>query len=1009
MNKNLQQAPTWIGEFRLDLAAQRLWRSGAPVDLLPQAWALLLCLVERAGQLVTKDEILKTAWPGVTVSDMALSQAVRRLRAAFGDDARRPRYVETVHRRGFRLIATLRPAESTPPVVASESALFVGRETERRRFAALLAASRGGARQVVFIEGEPGIGKTALVNAVLAEHADGGTMVVRAQCVQQEGGTEPYLAVLEALDHLARREPGVIEVLRRHAPTWLAQIPWLVGPEEARALEDSVGDATRARMLREMGRAIEVVAGERPVLVVLEDLHWADTATIDLLGWIAQRTAPARLMVLCTYQPARAIACSHPIIGVARRLGARGASTRLNLEPFGLADVQAFLARRLSRPDLAGSLAERLYVRSEGNPLFLATMVDHLIERGLVPVGAAAGGSGEDIADKDLSDIPPNLREMIELHLDSVGAAELEVLEAASAAALEFRTASVAAALGLSGPEGTETVERRCERLVGRWRLLREAGAETWPDGIRTSRYAFRHDLYRQVLYERLPGGRRRRFHQRIGERLERGFAGTPSRMATELAGHFDRSGDAARAATYFTQAARLARRRFADREAADDFRAALRHLGDLPEGGGRDLQELQARLGLVRARLMTQSERPQEEEHHLSRIEVLAARIAEGPDLFRLQLTLAHIHTLRSLPEQAALITERLVALAEHGTPAQQMEAYLARASAAIMRGHLVAAAEDNARALAIYGDGEPPAAAGFPGYARRWRESGTRIHANLGATLLFLGAPDRALIHLQRTIELCEGRLHPNDIAGRLLTVAGLLCMRGDIELARTASDRGLALAEEYQFASMTGIVAPQRLWLALKDGDRGDAAGRIGAAWEDYLGARDVSAAPVGPLFLLDACRLVGAADEGLAMVERVWNETRPTGLRWYDAELQRLKGELTLLQHKPDAQAAAAACFERALEIAREQNNRLYELRAATSLARLCRNGRDERRARATLERVYAAFTEGFDTNDLRAAALLLRGSATAYTGHERVDGLSESAKTTSSGGRPTSTP
>jgi len=663
--------------------------------------------------------------------------------------------------------------------------------------------------------------------------------------------------------------------------------------------------------------------------------------------------------------------------------------------------VRAFLERRLSSPNLAGSLAQRLYPRSEGNPLFLTTMVDHLIERGFVSVSAAGREPSEAIAERDLRVIPPNLREMIELYLDSVGAAELEVLEAASAAALEFRTATVAAALGMTGAEGIEAVERRCEYLAGHWRLLREAGTETWPDGVRTSRYAFRHELYRQVLYERLPGGRRRRFHQRIGECLERAFAGAHSRMASELAGHFDRSGDAARAATYFVQAARLARRRFADREAASNFRAALRHLDTLPAGGARDLQELQARLGLVRARLMTQCERPKEEEQHLSRIEALAGRITEGPDLFRLQLTLAHIHTLRSLPELAAPITDRLVALAEHGTPGQQMEAYLARASAAIMRGQFVAAAEDNARALAIYSDGDPPAAAGFPGYARRWRESGTRIHANLGATLLFVGAPDRALTHLKRTIELCEGRLHPNDIAGRLLTVAGLLCLRGDIELARTVSDRGLALAEEHQFASMTGIVAPQRLWLALKGGDRRDAAGRIAAAWEDYLSARDVSAAPAAPLFLLDACRITGAADQGLAMAERIWNDTRPTGVRWYDAELQRLKGELILLQGEPDAHPAAAACFERALEISREQGNRLYELRAATSLARLCRGRRDERHARATLERVYAAFTEGFDTNDLRAASLLLRGSPT-------VDANIESAKAVSSSGSPTST-
>ncbi len=953
MNVNVNQGLMRIGEHRVDRAACRLWRNGQPIDVVPQAWALLMCLIERPGEVVTKDEILAAAWPGVAVSDMALSQAVRRLRTALGDDARAPRYIETVHRRGFRFIASPYPADSTPLVAAEDAALFVGRDAERRQLNERLALAHGGARQIVFVEGDPGIGKTALVNAFLAEHAGDGSMVVRAQCVQQGGSVEPYLAVLEALDHLLRGEPAAIDALRRYAPTWLAQIPWLLSPEEARDLEDSAGDATHARMLREMARALEVVAGERPVVVVLEDLHWADTATIDLLGSVAQRTEPARLLVVCIYQPARAIACGHPIVDVARRLWARDACTRLSLEMFTPADVKAFLAQRLSSPDLAKSLAGRFHARSEGNPLFLASIVDHLLERGIVVAGASGTDLIDKVRDQDLCDIPPNLRGMIELQLDSVGMAELEVLEAASAAALEFRTASVATALGDSGPEGVEAVEYRCERLVERWHLLREAGAETWPDGSRTSRYAFRHELYRQVLYERLPEARRRRFHQRIGERLEQVYAGNSSRMAAELAAHFDRSGDSARAAAHFIQAARQARRRFAEHEAASHFGAALRHLEDLPPDAGRDLQELQARLGLVRARLMTEPQRPEEEQGNLSRIESLAACITQGPDFFRLQLTLAQIHVLRSLPALAEPITDRLVELAEHGDPAQQMEAYLARGSVAIMQGRFAAGAEDTTRAHQLYGDGDPPAAASFPGFQHRWREVGTRIHGNLGMALLLLGAPEQAMFHLRQTIDLCEGRLHPNYVAGRLLSVAGVLCLRGDLELAQAVSDRGLAIATEHQFASMIDIVAPQRLWLAFTRGDREDAGERIRNAWEDYLRARDSSAAPAAPLFLLDACCMASLPDEGLAMAERVWDDTRPTGLRWYDAELQRLKGELILLRGSRGARPQAAACFQQARQIARQQGARLYERRAASSLAQLDHGPREGARSGGAL--------------------------------------------------------
>ena len=250
-------------------------------------------------------------------------------------------------------------AQSAPPVPAAEPVPFVGREIERHRLTEMLAAARTGKRQIVFVEGEPGIGKTALVNAFVDEDVGDGLQVARAQCVQQGGTVEPYLPVLEALDQFARAEPGTIDVLRRHAPTWLAQIPWFLRPDDARCVEDSVSEATRARMLREMARALEVVAGERTLVVVLEDLHWADAATIDLLGSLARRTEPARLMLLCTYQPARAIAFGHPVVDLARRLSARGGAARLCLELFSLAEVEAYLTRRFSGARLPDSLADR--------------------------------------------------------------------------------------------------------------------------------------------------------------------------------------------------------------------------------------------------------------------------------------------------------------------------------------------------------------------------------------------------------------------------------------------------------------------------------------------------------------------------------------------------------------------------------------------------------------------------------------------------------------------------
>jgi DNA-binding winged helix-turn-helix (wHTH) protein len=276
-----------IGDLVLLPAEQKLLRAGVEVRLDPKSWRIFEVFVARAGQIVAKDDLLAEAWPDTVVSEAALTTALKRLRTALGDDARSPRYIETIHRRGFRFIAAVEPESS--PASGSSSHTIRGRDDELARLAAARLAADEGLCQVFLVTGEMGIGKSTLIDT-FADSLPPAWRILRCQCVEQYGSREPYMPLLEAVEELVASgtDPDVLSVLRRHAPTLLAQMPWVLDKEEAETLQALALAGTGQRMLREAASALEALA-DRGLLLVVEDLHWSDPATLDLLAAIARR------------------------------------------------------------------------------------------------------------------------------------------------------------------------------------------------------------------------------------------------------------------------------------------------------------------------------------------------------------------------------------------------------------------------------------------------------------------------------------------------------------------------------------------------------------------------------------------------------------------------------------------------------------------------------------------------------------------------------------------------
>src|SRR5262245_34943299 len=479
--------PAELPAIRIEVETEWAWCGERQLDLPPRVFALLRYLAEHPKRLITKNELFAALWGDTVVREAALTSCVRALRKALGDSSDAPRYIETVHGRGFRFIGpVVKPRSSpeerrpAPTTIPPPSAPFVGRDAELARLQALFATATRGQRRLVFVTGEPGIGKTALVEAFLAQLDDvEGLSIGRGQCVEQYGVGEAYLPVLEAIGRLGRETHGhaIVRVLKQYAPTWLAQLPALLTDEELEAVQRRAQGTSRDRMLRELVEAVDVLSRDAPLVLVLEDLHWSDSATVDLLGMLARRRELARLLVLATYRTADVAGSAHPLRFMKHELELHGHCEELPLQFLGFAAIGEYLARRFSQHRFPPDLATVLHRNTDGNPLFVVNTIDYLIvQRQMRELDGAWGLSGpvEEIG----PGIPETLAQMVQTHVERLTADEQALLAVASVAGVEF-SAAVAPAGGIA----TQEAERLSEGLALRRQFLRATGLVEWPDG----------------------------------------------------------------------------------------------------------------------------------------------------------------------------------------------------------------------------------------------------------------------------------------------------------------------------------------------------------------------------------------------------------------------------------------------------------------------------------------------------------------------------------------------
>ena len=566
-----------FGPFCFDRTAQCLRQGPREIRLRAKSLAVLQYLLEHPGRVISHQEFVQHVWVGTHVTRSVLRVCIWEIRQALGDAGATPEYIETVGQQGYRFCAQTRRAGATTHLEAP----FVGREAELAALRMALAEAQRGRPQFVFVTGDPGIGKTTLMHQFLSQvSATTPTWVGWGQCIEHFGVGEAYLPVLDALGRLGR-EPGgehLLDALRHTAPMWLVHLPLLVQPDEMDGLQRRVQGMGSERMLRQLAEALTVCTRERVVVLVLEDLQWSDPSTVEALASLARRAESLRLLVLGTYRPAEVIARGHPLRQTVQELVAHRLGQELRLELLTGAQVQAYVAQRLGASPATAELGAMLYQRTDGNALFVVQMLDHFLQQGLLVEADGQWRLRHDVA-AVAQEVPEGLRALLLKQFEGLGAAAQQVLEAASVGGLYFTAAAVAAML----QQPVEDVEAICDELTRQGAGIMAQDLLTWPDGTATVRYAFRHIMYRDVLYEQLGMAQRARWHRLMAERFEAGYGSRAREMAGELALHFEHGQDARRAAQYQQYAAEQALRRHAYTVASAHCRRGLDLLAALP------------------------------------------------------------------------------------------------------------------------------------------------------------------------------------------------------------------------------------------------------------------------------------------------------------------------------------------------------------------------------------------------------------------------------------------
>ena len=990
------QEQIFFDNFRLDIRNEILYRGEEIIPLRPKAYDLLRYLVQRPSQLIGKKEILDAIWPECHVGDCVLKQGVAEIRKILGDEAKKPRFIETAHRRGYRFIGEVKSPDLADsgqlanddknkiPARRLKDFQLVGRDSELAELNYLLEKALAGERQVVVVAGEQGIGKTALVNAFLDgdffHRAPGSNskvgkfqdqvLVARGQCIEIRGSGESYMPLFEALNWLARKgiRSQLVTVLSKYAPLWLLQMPSLVRAGKLEKLQRATFGATRKRMLREIVEALEALTTDMALILVLEDLHWSDQSTLNFISYLAQRPAPARLLVIGTYRSLEVTHKGRSIISLKQELQVRGQCRELLLEPLDETALTEYLTMRFPGNRFPSGISAWIHRRTEGNPLFMVNLIDHMVGQKSIVHENGYWTLTVDLEEAEI-DVPGTIQAMIENKVQRCSPQEQEVLGAGSVEGVEFSKSVLAEVLDRQ----VAWIEAICEGLARRHLFIQSEFVQPISDKGSITCYRFIHELYQKILYRRLQQTRRRELHRRLGKYLERVNSENLEMHAARLAVHFEKGEELDSAIKYYQLAADAALRRFAEDEAAQLARLGLRLIDRAQQTPECALQELELQIVLGKALASTQGFGAVEAKDAFDRAQELCRQSGAITPLFSAFLGLWRGCGIRAESERARDLGTELLQLANmEQDPIMLNEAYCAVGNNMMAQGEFASALEYFEKGIAFGNLQEKDTDRYLYG-----RDPSISSHCGAALANWELGFPDRGLHNIIEALALTREDRYPEGYVFAHIFAAHLHRRRR--ESTKSLNQIKMALACAHQRGLVHWIASGSSIygWALAKQGFVNDGKEKIRQALDAQRAIGSEHSRSMTTAMLAEVLMDSGEVEEALVTVEEALNAVLRTGVCNCEAEIYLLKGRLLLRKLGIEqGLEQAETCFRRSIEVARRQQAKSVELRGTIAIARLWQKLNRHVEAYRALTEIYNWFTEGHDTTDLKEAQALI---------------------------------